>query len=64
MSVDNLRVGKKYLVTNYGETSRFIILETIGSNDFKIKDLLSLEIYHFGELVQYGIGPDFELYEI
>lgn len=64
MSVDNMRVGNNYFLRNYGETSSFIILETSGSKDFKIKDLLSLEVYFFGQLIQYGIGEDFELYEI
>ena len=64
MSIDNMRVGKNYFLRNYGETSSFLILETAGSNDFKVKDLLSLEIYSFGHLIQYGIGEDFELYEI
>ena len=64
MSVDNMRVGKNYCIVNHGDTTRFFILETNGRNDFKIKDLLSLEIYMFGELIQYGIGPDFELFEI
>ena len=64
MSIDNMRVGKNYFLRNYGETSSFLILETVGVKDFKIKDLLSLEIYLFGHLIQYGIGEDFELYEI
>lgn len=64
MSIDNMRVGKNYFIKNHGETTSFSVLETIGSADFKIKDLLSLEIYHFGNLVAYGIGEDFELYEI
>jgi len=64
MSFDNMRVGKNYFIRNYGETTSFSILATSGRNDFKIKDLLSLEEYSFGTLIQYGIGQDFELYEI
>ena len=64
MSIDNMRVGKNYYIKNHGETTSFSVLETSGSNDFKIKDLLSLEIYLFGSLIQYGLGEDFELYEI
>ena len=64
MSVDNMRIGKSYFLKNHGEKTSFLILETEGRNDFKIKDHLSLEIYLFGELIQYGIGEDFELYEI
>ena len=64
MSIDSMRVGKNYFVKNHGETTSFSVMETSGRNDFKIKDLLSLEIYSFGMLIQYGIGEDFELYEI
>ena len=59
-----MRVGKNYFVQNHGESTSFSVLETIGINDFKIKDLLSLEIYRFGQLIEFGIGEDFELYEI
>jgi hypothetical protein len=64
MSVDNMRVGKNYRIINYGDTTGFTVLATDGHNDFKIKDLLSLEVFRFGDLIQYGIGPDFELFEI
>ena len=64
MSFDNMRVGKKYFIKNHGETTSFSVLETLGRNDFRIKDLMSLEVYSFGTLIEYGIGRDFELYEI
>ena len=64
MSLDNLRVGKSYFVNNHGEKTSFLVLETEGRNNFKIRDLLSLETSLFGDLIQYGIGADFELYEI
>ncbi len=64
MSIDNMRVGKNYFLRNHGETTSFIVLETSGDNDYKIKDLLTLEIYKFNNLIRYGTGEDFELYEI
>jgi hypothetical protein len=64
MSHDNMRVGKNYFIRNHGETTRFLVLETEGSNDFRIKDLLTLDLYLFGDLIRYGIGADFELYEL
>jgi len=64
MSIDNMRVGKNYFIKNHGETTSFSVLETIDTRDFKIKDLLSLEIYSFGLLIEYGFGADFELFEI
>jgi len=64
MSYDNMRVGKNYFIRNHGETTSFLILETQGKDDFKIEDLLSLEKYSFADLICFGIGKDFELYEI
>ncbi len=64
MSYDNMRVGKKYVITNYGETNRFVILAAAGHNDFRVKDLLTLEQYLFTDLIRYGKGEDFELYEL
>jgi len=64
MSDDNMRVGKSYFLRNHGETTSFLVLETVGNDDFNIKDLLTLEKYQFGDLIRYGRGKDFELYEI
>ena len=64
MSFDNMRVGKSYFLMNLGDKTSFTILATSGEKDYKIKDLLTLEIYQFGDLIQYGIGEDFELYEL
>lgn len=64
MSIDNMRIGKRYFLKNHGERTSFLVLEAEGRNNFRIKDLLTLEIYLFGELIQYGIGEDFELFEI
>ena len=64
MSFDNMRVGKSYFLKNHGENTSFTILETSGINDYRIKDLLTLETYLFGQLIQYGVGEDFELYEL
>lgn len=64
MSYDNMRVGKNYFLKNHGETTSFLVLETEGSNDYAIQDLLTLDKYLFDDLIRYGIGTDFELYEI
>jgi hypothetical protein len=64
MSIDNMRIGKRYFLKNYGEKTSFIVLETEGKDNFRVKDLLSLEIYFFNQLIEYGLGDDFELYEI
>lgn len=64
MSIDTLRVGKKYRLENYGEVSEFQIEEKASDNDFKVKDLNTLEIYCLSDLLRYGKGDDFDLYEI
>ena len=64
LAFSSMRVGKKYRLTNYGETSEFTLLEVIGRNDYRLKDLFSLERYLMSELIQFGKGEDFELREI
>jgi hypothetical protein len=64
MSVDTMRVGKSYHIQNLGEHTSFTVLASMGENDFRIKDLLTLEVYEFQELIKYGLGDDYELYEI
>ena len=64
MSFDNIRVGKKYYLSNYGEESRFEVLEALSDENFKVKDLISLDIYELNDLIKYGTSDDFELLEI
>ncbi|MEQ9437612.1 MAG: hypothetical protein RIG62_01145 [Cyclobacteriaceae bacterium] len=64
MSFDNIRVGKRYYLYNYGEESRFKVLEALEKENFRVKDLVSLDIYELQDLVKYGTSDDFELLEI
>ena len=64
ISIDNLRVGMKYHIRNYDEIADFEVLEKTAENDFKIKDLNTLETYHFQDLVKYGMAENYELHEI
>ncbi len=64
MSIDNLRIGKTYFLRNYGETSSFLVMESTGESDFKLKDLLTMEVYLLSDLLKYGVGNDFDLYEL
>ena len=64
LAFSSMRVGKKYRLVNYGETSEFLLLEVMGRSDFKLKDLFSLEEYRMSDLIKYGKGEDFELREI
>lgn len=63
-SIEVLRVGKKYRLINFGEKHEFEIEARLGNNDFKVKDLLTLERYRLIELIAYGKGEDFEVEEI
>jgi len=64
MSIDNLRVGKCYYLKNHGDATSFLVLEVVDERDFKIKDLLTLEVYQLSDLLKYGIGNDFRLNEM
>ena len=64
ISIDTIRSGKKYRLVNYGESSDFKIIEIIGNGDFRVKDLYTLEIYLMNDLVKYGYGEDYDLFEI
>jgi len=64
MSFDNIRVGKRYKLTNFGDVSEFQVQKAKGLNDFLLKDLTSLEYYSLSDLVKYGKGKDYDLEEI
>ena len=64
MSFSNRRMRKKYFLTNYGEESRFEVLEWLGADNYKLKDLESLEIYTLDDLIKYGKSGDFDIHEI
>jgi len=64
IAFNNIRIGKKYYLTNYGEEATFEVLEWLGGDDYKLKDLESLEIYTINDLVKYGKSQDFDIYEI
>ena len=64
MAPDTMRIGKRYCIINYGEKVNFTVQSAAGTNDFMVKDLLTLEVYRFSSLLSYGRGEDFELFEI
>ncbi|MFL5729601.1 MAG: hypothetical protein ACJ75J_08970 [Cytophagaceae bacterium] len=63
MSFDSLRVGKKYILKNLGEKNVFTVQERKSNDDFIVKDVYTLEVYSLQDLVRYGKGKDFDLYE-
>jgi len=64
MSWDSMRVGKSYRLINFGEKTDFQILEVFPGPDFKVKDIHTLEIFNLSDLVRYGQGKDYELFEL
>ena len=64
LSYSSLRAGKRYWLVNFGEKYEFEILEVINSQDFKLKDINTLETYQMSEIIQYGKGEDFEIREL
>jgi hypothetical protein len=64
LSFDVLRVGKKYTLTNFGETREFEVEAILTNHDFKVKDLFTLERYLLKDLIKYGKGKDFEIREM
>ena len=64
ISFHNVRTGKRYRLTNFGEVSEFEVLEINAGPDFVVKDLNSLETYHVSDLIRYGKGSDYSLWEM
>ncbi len=60
-SFNNLRVGKSFRLTNYGEVYEFEILEIRGDGDCRIKDVHTLEHYELCDLLALGKGEDFDI---
>jgi hypothetical protein len=63
MSFDSLRVGKRYILRNLGEKNEFQVQERKSDNDFIVKDIYTLEVYSLKDLIRYGKGKDYDLYE-
>ncbi len=64
LAFDVLRTGKRYRLTNFGETHDFIIENIRADGDFDVKDLHTLETYRLKDLIRYGKGKDFEIREL
>ncbi len=64
LALDNIRVGRVYRLVNYGEIRYLQAMERIGRENFKVKDLDTLELYDLEELLQWGIGKDYDLDEV
>lgn len=63
IALDNLRVGRVYKFVNQGEIRTIEIMSRLSGDNFKIKDLDTLEYYTIHELLQWGKGKDYDLEE-
>ena len=64
ISLDVIRVGKNYRITNYDDVCEFQVLNRISDNNFALKDLHTLEKYDLLSLISFGKGEDFEVEEL
>ena len=63
LSIDNLRKGYVYQLTNFGEQIEFEVIEFI-EEDYLVKNTSTLEQFKLKELIQYGLGKDYELIDL
>ncbi len=63
IAFNNLRVGKKYKLVNHREVFEFEIMEVVSNEEFRLKDLYTLEEYFMSDLVRFGRGKDFSIRE-
>jgi hypothetical protein len=64
LALDNLRVGRVYRLVNQGEVRKIEVIDRLSGENFKVKDLDTLEFYTLYELLQWGKGKDYDLEEI
>lgn len=64
IALDNLRVGRRYVLVNQGEIRNLEIIARLFGDNFKVKDLDTLELYTIAELLQWGKGKDYDLDEM
>lgn len=64
LSLDVLRVGKRYRVINFGDRHDVVIERMLTNGDFTVKDIHTLERYRLKEIFQYGKGKDFEIRDL
>lgn len=64
ISADVIRLGKNYRLQNFGDVYEFEVIQFLQGENFKLKDLTTLEVYEYKNLLEFGKGKDFELREI
>ncbi|MCG8474775.1 MAG: hypothetical protein MI784_04765 [Cytophagales bacterium] len=63
LALNSLRVGKIYRLKNFGEETKFEVLEIFEDDDCLVKDTGTLEEFRLFDLIRYGQGKDYDLEE-
>ena len=64
ITFENLQQGHRYYLKNYSEETKFEIVEILSKTNCIAKHLDTLEVFQLTDLIQFGIGDDYELHEI
>lgn len=64
MSFESLRVGEQYKLINFSEIFEFTVKKKLSEKNFILKDIHTLEEYELQDLIKYGKGKDYDLYEL
>ena len=56
--------GLSFNAMRIGDVYEFEVLKPLEKDNFRLKDLSTLEEYNLHDLVQFGKGKDFEVREI
>lgn len=64
LSLNVLRTGREYMLTNFGERTAFVVIEMFPQDDFLIQDINTLEYYHLQDLLAFGKGKDYKIEEL
>tara|TARA_B100000809_G_scaffold55257_1_gene51056 strand:+ start:7730 stop:7939 length:210 start_codon:yes stop_codon:yes gene_type:complete len=63
LCIDNLRKGYTYQITNHREQITFEVID-FTENDYLVKNTTTLEVFNLKEIIQYGLGNDYELIDL
>lgn len=63
IAFNNIRTHKEYILTNYGETFEFKVMEIISGSEFLLKDVNTLDTYYMSDLLAAGKGNDYSIWE-
>ena len=63
LAINSLRVGHVYLIRNYDEEKKFLLVKITPDDRYIAKDFETLEIFDLDEITRYGKGKDYDLIE-